>query len=74
MTPTLKRFRLNVASPGFCRRATAATMWRESGIHIKLVAHLLGRYSTSITGDIYGHGSDDGARRAIEKLGEQLGL
>jgi integrase len=49
-------------------RHSAATMWLES------VADLLGHYSTSITGDIYGHGSDDGARRAIEKLGEQLGL
>jgi integrase len=55
-------------------RHSAATMWLESGIHIKQVADLLGHYSTSITGDIYGHGSDDGARRAIEKLGEQLGL
>ena len=53
-------------------RHSAATMWLESGIHIKQVADLLGHYSTSITGDIYGHGSDDGARRAIEKLGEQL--
>jgi integrase len=50
-------------------RHSAATMWLESGIHIKQVADLLGHDSTSITGDIYGHGSDDGARRAIEKLG-----
>lgn len=49
-------------------------MWLESGIHLKQVADLLGHYSTSITGDIYGHGSDDGIRRAIEKPGLQLGL
>jgi integrase len=49
-------------------------MWLESGIHIKQVADLLGHYSTSITDDIYGHRSDDGARRTIENLGEQLGL
>jgi len=55
-------------------RHSAATMWLESCIHIKQVSDLLGHYSTSITGDIYGHGSDDGARRPIEKPGEQLGL
>jgi integrase len=55
-------------------RHCAATMWLESGIHIKQVADLLDHYSTSITGDIHGNGSDDGARRAIEKLGEHQGI
>ena len=47
-------------------RHSAATAWLESGIHIKAVADLLGHSSISITGDIYGHTSDDTARKAIE--------
>jgi hypothetical protein len=57
-------------------RHSAATVWLESGIHIKQVADLLGHYSTSITGDILrarlrrwsaaGHRE---ARRAARTLG-----
>jgi integrase-like protein len=164
MTPTLKRFRLNVASRGFCRRAvplvisepktthsrrevplhattvamllkhriaqmeermaaanvwideglvfttetaarstprnlrviekaaatakvegvgvhtlrhSAATRWLESGIHVKQVDDLLGHYSTSITGGIYGDRSDDGARaghREARRAARTLGM
>jgi hypothetical protein len=43
-------------------------VWLENGTHIRQVADLLGHSSISITGDVYGHGSDDGARRAVEGL------
>jgi integrase len=45
----------------------------EAGVHIKAVADLLGHSSISITGDIYGHTSDDAAKSAIASLGEALG-
>ena len=55
-------------------RHSAATAWFESGIHIKAVSDLLGHSSISITGDIYGHTSDDNARKAVEGLSGTLGL
>lgn len=55
-------------------RHTAATRWLESGVHVKQVADLLGHSSIAVTADVYGHGSDDGARRAVESLIGTLGL
>ena len=55
-------------------RHSAAVAWLESGVHIRQVADLLGHSSISITGDIYGHGSDDGARAAVLALGARLDL
>jgi site-specific recombinase XerD len=55
-------------------RHSAAVAWLESGVHIKAVADLLGHHSIAITGDIYGHTSDDTARTAVEGLAGQLGL
>lgn len=55
-------------------RHSAAVAWLESGVHIKAVADLLGHSSISITGDTYGHTSDDVARAAINTLGGRLGL
>jgi site-specific recombinase XerD len=55
-------------------RHSAAVAWLESGVHIKAVAYLLGHHSIAITGDIYGHTSDDTARTAVEGLAGQLGL
>jgi integrase len=40
-------------------RHSAAFAWLESGVHIKAVADLLGHSSIAITGDVYGHTSDD---------------
>jgi integrase len=40
----------------------------ESGVHIKAVADLLGHSSIAITGDVYGHTSDDTARAAVDGL------
>lgn len=45
-------------------RHSAAVGWLEAGVHIKAVADLLGHSSISVTGDVYGHTSDDTARAA----------
>ncbi|OCH82286.1 site-specific integrase [Gordonia sp. UCD-TK1] len=55
-------------------RHSAAVAWLESGVHIKAVADLLGHSSIAITGDVYGHTSDDTARSAVAGLSEALGL
>lgn len=55
-------------------RHSAAVAWLESGVHIKAAADLLGHSSISITGDLYGHTSDDTARAAVDGLGAVLGL
>jgi integrase len=54
-------------------RHSAAVAWLESKVHIKAVADLLGHSSIAITGDIYGHTSDDTARAAVERLAGLLG-
>jgi len=55
-------------------RHSAAVGWLEAGVHIKAVADLLGHSSISITGDVYGHTSDDTARAAVEGWSGALGL
>lgn len=55
-------------------RHSAAVGWLESGVHIKAVADLLGHSSISITGDVYGHTSDDTARAAVDGRAGRLGL
>ena len=55
-------------------RHSAAVAWLESGVHIKAVADLLGHSSIAITGDVYGHTSDDVARAAIAGLSRALSL
>ena len=55
-------------------RHSAAVSWLESGVHIKAVSDLLGHSSVAITGDVYGHTSDDTARAAITGLAGRLGL
>ncbi|WP_055405126.1 MULTISPECIES: site-specific integrase [unclassified Mycobacterium] len=55
-------------------RHSAAVAWLEAGVHIKAVADLLGHSSIAITGDVYGHTSDDTARAAIDGLAGRLGL
>jgi integrase len=39
-----------------------------------IVAFLLGHSSIAITGDVYGHTSDDTARAAVPGLAGRLGL
>jgi integrase len=55
-------------------RHSAAVAWLESGTHIKAVADLLGHSSIAITGDVYGHTSDDAARTAVLALGARLDI
>jgi integrase len=55
-------------------RHSAAVAWLENGVHIKAVADLLGHSSIAITGDVYGHTSDDTARAAVDGLDSLLGL
>jgi integrase len=55
-------------------RHSAAVGWLEAGVHIKAVADLLGHSSISITGDVYGHTSDDTARSAVDGWSGALGL
>ena len=55
-------------------RHSAAVGWLEAGVHIKAVADMLGHSSISITGDIYGHTSDETARSAVDGWSGALGL
>jgi len=55
-------------------RHSAAVAWLEGGVHIKAVADLLGHSPIAITGDVYGHTSDDTARAAVEGLSAELGI
>jgi integrase len=55
-------------------RHSAAVAWLEAGVHIRAVADLLGHSSIAVTGDIYGHTSDDSARAAVDGLSGVLGL
>lgn len=55
-------------------RHSAAVALLEAGVHIKAVADLLGHSSIAITGDIYGHTSDQTTRAAIDGLSGTLGL
>jgi site-specific recombinase XerD len=55
-------------------RHSAAVSRLESGVHIKAVADLLGHSSIAITGDVFGHTSDDTARAAVDGLAARLGL
>ena len=55
--------------------AVRAVSYRYNvGVHIKAVADLLGHSSIAITGDVYGHTSDDTARAAVDDLAGRLGL
>ena len=54
--------------------ACVAIVFTNLGVHIKAVADLLGHSSIAITGDIYGHTSEDTARAAVDRLAGKLGL
>lgn len=55
-------------------RHSAAVAWLDAGVHIKAVADLLGHSSIAITGDVYGHTSEETARAAVDGLAGRLGL
>jgi hypothetical protein len=54
-------------------RHSAAVSWLDSSVHIKAVADLLGHSSIAVTGDVYGHTTDDKARTAVDGLADLLG-
>ncbi|HRD60446.1 MAG TPA: tyrosine-type recombinase/integrase [Nocardioides sp.] len=49
-------------------RHTAASMMLERGVPLTVVSRILGHYSVSITGDIYGHVSPDVSAEAMATL------
>ena len=53
-------------------RHSAATVMLENGVPLKVVAEILGHFSVSITGDIYGHVSPDVSAQAMDVLGLAL--
>jgi integrase len=53
-------------------RHTAASTMLESGVPLHTVSEVLGHSSISITGDVYGHVSTEGARSAMDKLAAAL--
>ena len=55
-------------------RHSAATTWLENGTNIKAVSELLGHSSISITGDVYGHVTEETARQAMDVLADAIGL
>jgi integrase len=55
-------------------RHSAAVAWLEADVHIEAVADLLGHSSIAVTGDVYGHTSDDTARAAVDHLSGVLRL
>jgi hypothetical protein len=46
----------------------------ELEAHVAINADLLGHSSIAVTGDVYGHTSDNTARAAVDVLADQLGL
>ncbi len=55
-------------------RHSAATAWIEQGHSLKAVSELLGHADIRVTADIYGHLTEEAARRAVLDLAEALGL
>ncbi len=53
-------------------RHSAATVMLENGVPLKVVSEILGHFSVSITGDIYGHVSPDVSAQAMDVLGVAL--
>lgn len=56
-----------VTGPHMLRHG-AATQLLENGVHVKAVADILGHSSIAITGDIYGHSSQDHLREALQGI------
>jgi integrase len=55
-------------------RHSAATAMLDAGVHLKAVSELLGHSGTQITADTYAHLTTGTARRAMDSLGEALGV
>ena len=59
-------------TPSGTQRHSAATVMIENGVPLKVVSEILGHFSVSITGDIYGHVSPDAFAQAMDALGAAL--
>lgn len=55
-------------------RHSAATAMLEDGVHLRAVSELLGHAGTQITADVYAHLTTTTARKAMDALGDALGL
>jgi integrase len=55
-------------------RHAAASALLEAGVNIKAISDMLGHSSVAITGDIYGHTSDQVAQAAADTLSSALRL
>lgn len=55
-------------------RHSAATAMLENGVNLKAVSAFLGHSSIAITGDIYGHVTDDASRAAANALADAIGM
>lgn len=55
-------------------RHSAASAMLEAGVPLHTVSEILGHASIQVTGDIYGHVSTEGARAAVNRLSEAVGL
>ncbi|WP_372593413.1 tyrosine-type recombinase/integrase [Actinotalea sp.] len=55
-------------------RHSAATAMLEGGVHLKAVSDLLGHSGTQVTAEVYAHLTTPTARKAMDALGESLGL
>jgi integrase len=53
-------------------RHSAATMMLDAGVPILTVSRQLGHYSVSITGDIYGHVSEEASAEAMKALAKAV--
>ena len=66
-----KKAGLDTVGPHTLRHSAATTML-ESGVPIHIVSRILGHSTISITVDIYGHVSDEGAANAMQLLNKKL--
>lgn len=73
MKAAMKAAGLPTATGLHTLRHTAATTMLTSGVPIKVVADILGHSSIAITGDTYGHVTEDVARDALASLSAAFG-
>jgi integrase len=71
--PTLKRLGLSPVRLHDLRHS-AATLWLEAGLPLKLVQELLGHASMTITADVYSHILPAYRRQAADVLAAHLAL
>jgi integrase len=71
--PTLKRLGLPRVRLHDCRHS-AATLWLEAGLPLKLVQEFLGHASMAITAEVYSHILPPDRRLAADVLAAHLAL